>query len=196
MFCPKCGSNQSDGKKFCTGCGTNLLLVSQALTGQLIPPQPVMNYAPPVAFNLELERQQETRKGITMAILGGSFLVYQLINFIFSVHPFMGGPRSPFNLWSFIAFVICAVGISKIVGSRVAAETSASAPVLTVSTPPIPAFQPPPTPAQFGQAQSGTPQPVFSAGTPAQSPTPSTNELEPARPAISVTEDETKHLKR
>ncbi|MFN0110539.1 MAG: zinc-ribbon domain-containing protein [Blastocatellia bacterium] len=189
MFCPKCGSNQSDGKKFCTGCGTNLFIVSQALTGQLAPSQPVMNYVPPAAFNQELERHKETRKGITMAVLGGSFLVYQLINFIFSTHPFMGGPRAPFNFYSFIAFIVCAVGISKIVGSRVAAETLPGASALTGSMPPAVAFQPLP-------AQSSMPQPVFSAGTPAQPSAPRTNELEPAQPAISVTEEETKHLKR
>lgn len=34
MFCPQCGSNQSDDLKFCKGCGTNLLSVKQALTGR------------------------------------------------------------------------------------------------------------------------------------------------------------------
>jgi hypothetical protein len=33
MFCPKCGS-QSEYGKFCRGCGTNLEIVSEALTGQ------------------------------------------------------------------------------------------------------------------------------------------------------------------
>jgi Predicted membrane protein len=35
MFCPKCGSNQSDELKFCKSCGTNLFAVRQvADTGQ------------------------------------------------------------------------------------------------------------------------------------------------------------------
>ena len=59
MFCPKCGSNQGDGKKFCTVCGTNLFIVSQALTGQM--PQPPVQYAPPAVSPLEIERQQASR---------------------------------------------------------------------------------------------------------------------------------------
>jgi len=34
MFCPQCGSNQSDDLKFCKGCGTNLQSVKQVLTGR------------------------------------------------------------------------------------------------------------------------------------------------------------------
>ncbi|HUK90398.1 MAG TPA: hypothetical protein VLZ81_08345 [Blastocatellia bacterium] len=32
MFCPGCGSNQSEDLKFCKSCGTNLLAVRQAVT--------------------------------------------------------------------------------------------------------------------------------------------------------------------
>lgn len=35
MYCPSCGSNNQDGIKFCTRCGTNLAIVSNALTGKL-----------------------------------------------------------------------------------------------------------------------------------------------------------------
>ena len=34
MFCPNCGVHQTDGRKFCTTCGTNLLMISQALGGR------------------------------------------------------------------------------------------------------------------------------------------------------------------
>ena len=67
MFCPKCGSNQGDGKKFCTVCGTNLQLVSQALTGQLPTVQPVVHTLPPAIPQIDYDRHRETRKGITMA---------------------------------------------------------------------------------------------------------------------------------
>ena len=39
MYCPKCGTQNIDNASFCRGCGTNLSLVPQALTGHL-PPQP------------------------------------------------------------------------------------------------------------------------------------------------------------
>ena len=54
MYCPKCGSNQSEGKRFCTVCGTNLQIVTQALSGQLPPA-----YSPPaVPHPYEIERQR------------------------------------------------------------------------------------------------------------------------------------------
>jgi hypothetical protein len=35
MFCPKCATQNLDGASFCRGCGANISLVSQALTGQM-----------------------------------------------------------------------------------------------------------------------------------------------------------------
>lgn len=189
MFCPKCGSNQSDGKKFCTGCGTNLLIVSQALTGQLVSlqsiPQPMIHPLPPEAFKLEFERQKETRKGITMAVLGGSYLVYQIVNFIFSV-PFTGW-RSPFGFSSLIAFVVFAIGVSKVISSRVIADAASATSSLINSNAS--------TQASIHR-QAKLDAPVFSVATPVQRPAPITNELDPTQPTISVTEDETRHLRR
>ena len=36
MFCPKCATNNVDGASFCRGCGANISLVPQALTGQMV----------------------------------------------------------------------------------------------------------------------------------------------------------------
>ena len=38
MFCPKCATPNPDGGSFCRGCGANISLVPQALTGQLPKP--------------------------------------------------------------------------------------------------------------------------------------------------------------
>ncbi len=35
MFCPKCATQNADGASFCRGCGANISLVPQALTGQI-----------------------------------------------------------------------------------------------------------------------------------------------------------------
>ena len=35
MFCPKCATQNPDSGSFCRGCGANISLVPQALTGQL-----------------------------------------------------------------------------------------------------------------------------------------------------------------
>src|SRR6185369_4597296 len=35
MFCPKCATQNPEGGSFCRGCGANISLVPQAMTGQL-----------------------------------------------------------------------------------------------------------------------------------------------------------------
>ena len=36
MYCPNCGSNQQAEMKFCARCGTNLAIVSEALSGKTV----------------------------------------------------------------------------------------------------------------------------------------------------------------
>jgi hypothetical protein len=36
MFCPNCGNQDQSGVNFCKRCGTNLVIVADALTGKLI----------------------------------------------------------------------------------------------------------------------------------------------------------------
>jgi hypothetical protein len=43
MFCPKCGSQNPETGKFCRGCGTDLGNVSEALSGKLPEPRPVLD---------------------------------------------------------------------------------------------------------------------------------------------------------
>src|SRR5690349_9968742 len=38
MFCPKCATNNIDGQSFCRGCGANISMVPQAMTGQIASP--------------------------------------------------------------------------------------------------------------------------------------------------------------
>jgi len=171
MFCPRCGSNQGEGKRFCTVCGTNLAAVSQALTGQL----PQMNYAPPAPHPIEIERQRATAKGVRLSIIGGGIVAFNFFGFIFSAH--QGG--SPFGFWSLIGFVLLAVGISKIISSR----------------PPGAASTPAPKPHETGSINQANPHPVFSAPAAVEPAAPRTTELEPVRsPSLSVTEDDTRHL--
>src|SRR5215813_4209572 len=127
MFCPKCGSNQGEGKRFCTVCGTNLAAVSQALTGQI--PQPNY-YAPPMPHPLEIERQRGMAKGVRLSIIGGGIVALNFFSFIFS-GPFRGG--SPFGFWTFIGFILLATGISKIITSRLPLAANSPAPHQTHS---------------------------------------------------------------
>lgn len=41
MFCPSCGSDNQDQLRFCTRCGTNLGVVSDALSGKLAAQSPI-----------------------------------------------------------------------------------------------------------------------------------------------------------
>ncbi len=172
MFCPKCGSNQGEGKRFCTVCGTNLAAVSQALTGQL--PQPNY-YAPPVLHPVEVERQRAMAKGVRLSIIGGGIVALNFFSFIFQ-GPFRGG--SPFGFWTFVGFILLGFGISKILTSRPPNAPGAHAPARH----------------ETHSINQGNPHPVFSSPAP-QPPAQRTNELEPVvRPALSVTEDDTRHL--
>jgi hypothetical protein len=160
-------------------CGTNLAAVSQALTGQL--PQPNY-YTPPAPHPLEIERQREMAKGVRLSIIGGGIVALKFFTFIFS-GPFRGG--SPFGFWTFIGFILLAVGISKIISSRPPGEAGAA------TAQPVTA---PPPQARL-EIHPVNPQPVFSAASATEPPAPRTSELEPVRhPAPSVTEDETRHL--
>ena len=39
MYCPRCASQNNDEAKFCRGCGANLSLIPQALTGSISNPR-------------------------------------------------------------------------------------------------------------------------------------------------------------
>lgn len=202
MFCPQCGSNQGD-RRFCTTCGTNLAIVSQALHTPPGMSQPLANapYMPPVITPYEMERQREYAKGMKMLLLGGAFLGYNLLKFIFSF-----GSAS-IGFWGFLGLVLLAIGLSKVLSWRQIAGEATHA---VFSTVPQPEHQPQPqsTPATAQLRQTASPVPALSPPQPVFSALPPgvrTNELEPARPTIhaqaapanfasSVTEDDTRHL--
>jgi hypothetical protein len=175
MFCPKCGSNQGEGKRFCTVCGTNLAAVSQALTGQI--PQPNY-YSPPAVNPLEIQRQRDMAKGVRLSIIGGGLVALNFFSFIFSAH--RGG--SPLGFWTFVGFILLAVGISKIITSRPPDAGTAQATQSQAQR-------------EMHSSHQVSPQPVFSAAPAVETPAPRTSELEPVRrPSVSVTEDDTRHL--
>src|SRR5262245_32578847 len=173
MFCPRCGSNQGEGKRFCTVCGTNLAAVSQAITGQI----PQLNYYPPPAPHpIEVERQRDMAKGVRLSIIGGGIVALKFFSFLFS-GPFRGG--SPLGFWTLVGFILLAIGISKIISAR----------------PPSPADTPASGPRETYSNIQANPNPVFSAPAMVEPSAPRTSELEPVKgPAPSVTEDDTRHL--
>lgn|SRR5262249_13604760 len=167
MYCPKCGSNQSEGKKFCTICGTNLQIITQALNGQLSP----VYSPPPVPHPYEIERQREIAKGLKLSIIGGGFLIFKFFSMMFSGRSFLG-------TLSFVGFILLAVGVSRLIAYRTA-YTSTESPIGgAIHTP---SFVP-------SETVSMNPQPVYGSA-------PRTSELSPGpQPTPSVTEDETRRF--
>jgi hypothetical protein len=133
---------------------------------------------PPMSYPLEAEkhRAKERGVGVGLSVVGGGIVALKFFGFIFS-GPFRGD--SPFGCLTFIGFILLAIGISKIIASRLpgAADRAAPAPNQTHSIP------------------QDNPHPVFSAPTDVGPSVPNTSELEPVgRHAPSAIEDETRHL--
>lgn len=65
MFCPRCGSTQSDDLKFCKSCGTDLLPVRQVLSGKAL----TRKKQRPEMLPTEEERQQKQEERARQQIL-------------------------------------------------------------------------------------------------------------------------------
>jgi hypothetical protein len=121
-------------------------------------------------------------KGVRLSIIGGGIVALNFFSFIFS-----GFRGSPPGFWTFIGFILLAVGISKIISSRPPGEAG----IGTEQAAPAP----PQARLEIQPFHRGHPQPVFSAASAVEPSAPRTSELEPVRnPAPSVTEEETRHL--
>src|ERR1041384_4308608 len=86
MFCPKCATNNADGASFCRGCGANISLVPQALTGQMM--------QPPVEEVEEGGRRHRRRRDRGEATLDQAFK----------------------NMFMGFAFLIVAIALSRTIG--------------------------------------------------------------------------------
>ena len=93
MYCPQCAA-PIDGLKFCRNCGTNVSLVSQAITGRL--PEP------------RADESSSLARGLRRLFVGISFLIVA----IYLMRP--GG--EPWGVWLLIpGFGILARGIAEII---------------------------------------------------------------------------------
>lgn len=175
MFCPNCGVHQTGDRRFCPSCGQNLALISQAMSGNLM--QPAAMAAGRESLT-ERRRQDELSKGVKLTIIGGAFLAIQFFGFIFSI-PFRGG-SSPFGFFSFIALILMAVGVSKLVNARPVSQPNRFG---YAAAPPLPVYQ------QIPQ------QPVVAHDLEVHPDAPPTGDLvEAPHHPPSVTEDDTQHL--
>lgn len=174
MFCPNCGVHQTGERRFCPSCGQNLALISQAMSGSFNAHANIPSAKEPL---VEQRRQHELSKGVKLTIIGGAFLAIQFFSFIFSI-PFRSG-RSPFGFFTFIALVLMAIGVSKLVNAR---------PVAQINRYNYPASPPPPV------YQPISPPPMAAQDFVMHPDAPPTGDLVDSRQPPSVTEDDTQHL--
>ena len=97
MYCPTCGANQPNDKKFCPACGTNLAVVTVALSGQL----PATS--PPDTL---VQAQAAYRKQIALAISRGAPGVGLLLAALMLLIIF------PWGISGWIAFGLVIGGVS------------------------------------------------------------------------------------
>ncbi len=185
MFCPKCGANQAEGRKFCTTCGTGLAIVSQAVSGQ-VPTAAYLPYPPYPMDPHAAEREQQAAKGLRLTVTGGIFVAIYLFSFVLSL-PMRGGDvPSLVSLLGFIGLIMGASGAAKLVGARPPYATS-------LRQMPMPAPPAHPHPVQPPAALPNfAPPPIFSAPREAEN-APPTGALA-STPPPSVLEEATQHL--
>lgn len=70
MYCPKCGTQNNDGTKFCRACGENLKVISQAMTRRL--PGIIANK---LDAYLAHKNERIRRDSIVSGLSGGFFLL-------------------------------------------------------------------------------------------------------------------------
>ena len=178
-----CGSNQVEGRKFCTTCGTSLNAGAQAASAQIpsaaYPPYPPYPMDPHAA-----ERERQAAKGLRLTVTGGIFVAIYLFSFVLSL-PMRGGDvPGLISFLGFIGLIMGATGAAKLVGARPPYATS----VRQMPSPAPPASAHPQPPAAL---PNFAPQPIFSAPREAEN-APPTGSLTPPPP--SALEEATQHL--
>ena len=194
MFCPNCGVHQTDGRRFCTSCGTNLVMISQALGGRapsLEAPTLRSGAHPVLSGAAEEKRKKDFEKGIKLTIIGSAFIGVQFFSFLLSL-PFRNS-GSPFGFFSFVALIMMAIGISKIVGSRPPVSALSSVGPVGSFNSERSALSEPSGSYRVQSSVNQSPEPHR----PLEPSAPNTSSLEfpvPMYPAPSVIEAETEHL--
>jgi hypothetical protein len=116
MYCPKCGAQNIEDAQYCRGCGENISLVSQAMTGQL-PEKRTVGYdaagKPYDEIGRRIRREKEPPrldKAIKSGFMGLAFLIIAIIL------AFTGDRRHDFWYWLLIpAFTMIGGGVAEYV---------------------------------------------------------------------------------
>lgn len=167
------------------------MIVSQALSGKApmhdTPlPRPLDRREPsPVAQRSTEKQKADLEKGVKLTIVGSAFLAIQFFSFLLRL-PFQDS-GTPFGFFSFVALLIMAAGISKLVSARplvvsfpVSSETGVGNRASAASGY---------APHERSYERELPFEPSLSGP-----PTPTTSSLSLSDPAPSVIEAETEHL--
>ncbi|MDT7541523.1 MAG: zinc-ribbon domain [Acidobacteriota bacterium] len=139
MFCPKCGTENAEGASFCRGCGSNISLVPQALTGTLRDPEArdgTRRLSRHERRELERERRRERKRkkppsleGAVVPFFGG--IGFFLVGIVIMM--FMPG-GAEWGFWMFIpAFFMIGSGVSEYLRLQ---QAQKAAPTFPAYTPP------------------------------------------------------------
>ena len=120
MFCPKCATQNLDGASFCRSCGANISLVPQALSGQLVQPQP------PVT---EVDGACRTRRGRELTLEEPFKKFFMGIAFVIIAIVLSRGIGYGWWFWMLIpAFVLMGTGLAQFLRLQEHAKKAALAP--------------------------------------------------------------------
>jgi hypothetical protein len=168
MYCPKCAAQNIEDAQFCRGCGENISLVSQAMTGQLPEKRAVGHDAeghPYDESGRRIRREKDPPrldKAIKTGFMGLAFLIIAIIL------GFTGDRRHDYWYWLLIpAFTMLGGGVAEYVRVKQSRGTQMRLPDI--------------------QSRASIPPARVSA-----LPPRNTSELVPQPP--SVTESTTRHL--
>jgi hypothetical protein len=96
MYCPKCGNENQDQQKFCTGCGQSLQMVAQALKGDPSVPMKTNDPIPesvggkPILQNPLVYATLIIMIGLVIAVLGNKVLRDQTMSDLGTVMAVLG----------------------------------------------------------------------------------------------------------
>ena len=83
LFCPKCGTKNIEGAKFCRGCGADIALIPQALAGHLPETRAVQQYSALDAYDARRQRRRREPpridKAISTGFTGFAFLIVAIV---------------------------------------------------------------------------------------------------------------------
>ena len=155
MYCPQCGTDNLPEASFCRGCGSNISLVPQAMTGSL---QGTTGHHPEKISDAKRKDEPNIDKAVRNIFMGFGFLLAAL-----AASRFMPGART-WWFWMLIpAFAMLGGGVAEFI--RMKYRSSLQLPSAPVAPMIPPARRPAPLPQRRNTAELMQPPPSVTEGT-------------------------------